>query len=352
MDKFMLAPYVRVGFLEGNLHFGFGSLRQLIQEKEIQNCLLDASVFLKQPRKMDEVSSFLKESGHHLNAIKQSMEILKKNFLMPEGIYNSVDRHSRSLLFYSLSGAEVNRVQKKISYKKIAIVGCGGIGNVMGVLLATAGIGEFLLVDNDRIEISNLSRQIMFTEEDCGQYKSSILAKALKERFSSIKITEIKEFITYEKLSILKDCDFILVSGDQGNVLDIINTFAIENEIPFLNVGYVEDIAVWGPLVVPGDSGCYSCRQHLVNAEGLKPEQIDKCREINRGYQSPSNGPINMMASSFATLDILKFLGQFGEIQSLNTRIGIWSHDLHIEKQDYNLNPECKVCGPLQRKIR
>lgn len=107
-----------------------------------------------------------------------------------------------------------------------------------------------------------------------------------------------------------------------------------------------------GPLVIPGKSGCYQCKQHLVNFEDLGQEQINKCREINRGYQSPSNGPINMMASSFAALDILRFLGKFGEIQSLNTRIGVWSHDLHIEKQDYYLNPQCKTCGFLQRKIQ
>lgn len=107
-------------------------------------------------------------------------------------------------------------------------------------------------------------------------------------------------------------------------------------------------MGVWGPLVIPGKSGCYQCKQHLVSFTDLNPDQIEKCREINNGYQAPSTGPINMMASSFATLDILKFWGNFGQIQSLNTRIGIWSHDLHIEKQDYSLNPLCEICGSLQ----
>ena len=115
-----------------------------------------------------------------------------------------------------------------------------------------------------------------------------------------------------------------------------------------MNVGYVEDIAVWGPLVIPGKSGCYQCKQHIVNFDHLSQEQINKCKQINRNYQAPSTGPINMMASSFAALDILKLLGNFGQIQSLNTRIGIWSHDLHIEKQDYSLNYSCEICGTLQ----
>ncbi|MCH9626371.1 MAG: hypothetical protein S4CHLAM123_15680 [Chlamydiales bacterium] len=352
MEKFVLAPYVRVGFLEGDLHFGFGSLRQLIKETQLQNCMLDAAIFLKKPKCMEEVTSFLQISGHPSQVIASSLEMLSKKFLIPEGVYDPSARHSRSFLFYSLSGAEINRIQTEINNKKIAVVGCGGIGNIMSALLATAGIGEFILVDDDQIELSNLSRQLMYTEANCGQYKTTILASALKERCSSIKISEIKEFITVQNISILKDCDFILISGDQGNVLDLINTFAIDNQIPFMNVGYVEDIAVWGPLVIPGKSGCYQCKQHLVNFDDLSQDQIDKCREINREYQSPSNGPINMMASSFAALDILRFLGQFGEIQALNSRIGIWSHDLHIEKQDYPLNSQCKTCGFLQRKTQ
>lgn len=349
MKKFILAPYVRVGFLDGTLHFGFGSLRQLITEKETQNCVLDAATFLKTPRLMEEVSSFLGNAGYSLKIIKEALDILLKNFLIPEGSYDREERHSRSFLFYSLSGAEIEQVQKNIVNKTVAIVGCGGIGNVIGVLLATAGVERFILVDSDWIELSNLGRQIMFKETDCDQDKTTVLANALKERSSQIKITEVKEFIDEKNIEHLKDADFILISGDQENVLDLINAFAVKNDIPFMNVGYVEDIAVWGPLVIPGKSGCYQCKQHLVNFADLTQDQINKCKEINSGYQAPSVGPINMMASSFAALDIFKFLGNFEQIQSLNTRIGIWSHDLHIEKQDYSLNPSCDVCGSLKK---
>lgn len=350
MKRFTLAPYVRVGFLDGILHLGFGSLRQLVAEKEMQNCFLDAAIFLKDPRRMEEVSFFLKDAGHSTKTIQEALDILlKRKFLIPEGVYDREERHSRSLLFYSLSGAEIEKVQQDISGKTVAVVGCGGIGNVVSVLLATAGVGKFILIDSDRIELSNLGRQIMFKEADCDKHKTTVLAEALKERSSRVKITELKEFINESNIQFLKNADFILISGDQGSILDLINTFGIEHDIPFMNVGYVEDIAVWGPLVIPKKSGCYQCKQHLVNFDNLTKDQMNKCREINRGYQSPSIGPINMMASSFAALDILKFLGNFGHIQSLNTRIGVWSHDLHIEKQDYNLNPSCKICGSLQK---
>ncbi len=158
MKKFRLAPYVRVGFLDGALHFGFGSLRRIIQGKQTQNCLLDAATFMKKPRRIEELSSFLSDAGHNTRTVEDTLDILLRQFLMPEGSYDREDRHSRSLLFYSLSGAEIEQVQKSISNKIVAIVGCGGIGNVVGVLLATAGVKKFILVDSDQIEISNLIR--------------------------------------------------------------------------------------------------------------------------------------------------------------------------------------------------
>ena len=126
-----MPPYVRVGFLDGVLHFGFGSLRQLIPDKTTQNCVLDAAVFLNKPRDMEEVSFFLENSGHDSKIVKETLSILLKNFLIPEGSYDQEERHSRSFLFYSLSGAEIEQVQKNVSDKTIAIVGCGGIGNVV-----------------------------------------------------------------------------------------------------------------------------------------------------------------------------------------------------------------------------
>lgn len=106
MKKFTLAPYVRTGFLDGTLHFGFGSLRHLINEKEIQNCVLDAAAFLKKPHSMEEVFAFLRNTGYGLNIIKDTLDILLNNFLIPEGSYDQQERHSRSFLFYSLSGAD------------------------------------------------------------------------------------------------------------------------------------------------------------------------------------------------------------------------------------------------------
>ena len=203
------------------------------------------------------------------------------------------------------------------------------------VSLVTAGIGKITLVDSDIIELSNLTRQFLFTEEDIGQYKVEILQRELLKRNSSTIISTlnlcIKSQLDMEKLP---KCDLILLSADSPwGLSKWVNRFCQRSQIPFINVGYIQDIAVWGPFVIPGKTGCWECQTLAASTEITDPEVTMMMNSINSFYQAPSIGPINMLASSLALLDILKYFGNFGEIATLNKRMGLWTHQLKFESQ-------------------
>ena len=69
--------------------------------------------------------------------------------------------------------------QIKIKNSKVLVVGCGGLGSPVIDLLSRAGIGEIGIMDHDKVSISNIHRQVMFTSDDVGKYKVSILKKKL-----------------------------------------------------------------------------------------------------------------------------------------------------------------------------
>ena len=73
----------------------------------------------------------------------------------------------------------------------------------------------------------------------------------------------------------------------------------------------------------------------------------EKMLRINSNHQAPSNPAVNMLASSLGLLDIIKYLGDFGQIHSKNKRFGLWTHSMEIETQDCSLNPSCKFCSQL-----
>lgn len=130
-----------------------------------------------------------------------------------------------------------------------------------------------------------------------------------------------------------------------------VNGYSLKHNVPYINIGYVQDIAVWGPFVIPGKTGCFYCRQIVANNEDIDSGIKLNLKKINFQHQAPSNPSVNMLASSMGLLDIIKYLGDFGEIHSLNKRVGLWTHSLKLETQDCSINPECEVCSSSKTNV-
>lgn len=347
MEKlYSLAPYFRVGFKNQLLICGFGSIQKKIKNVELQNNIIKVLEYVKHPRKLSDIKVFLNITFNNKNTEKIIYRyLIEKNWLIEHNLYIKNHRYSRNFLHYSLSGENPSKVQGLLKEKHVIILGCGGIGNIVSVGLATAGIGKLTLVDDDSIELSNLSRQFMFKEGDIGKKKLNVLKESLIERNSNIQIECLNQFIDKENINNLPKADLIVLSADSYNILKIIYSYSIKYDIPAINIGYIEDIASWGPMFIPGKTGCLFCQSNLIDNNNLELKLQQSIFEINKCYQAPSNGPLNLLSSSFALIDIIKFLGEYGEVMSINQRLGVWTHNFRIQKQDCTKNINCHICG-------
>ena len=95
-----------------------------------------------------------------------------------------LDRHRRHILLKEIGGPGV----QKLRAAHVSIIGAGALGGPCALYLAAAGVGRIELWDNDRVERSNLQRQVQFTDEDVGQLKAEILAARLRAMDPSIKV--------------------------------------------------------------------------------------------------------------------------------------------------------------------
>ncbi|MFD6095258.1 HesA/MoeB/ThiF family protein [Nocardiopsis flavescens] len=354
----MLAPYVRVGFQDGVLFLGFGSIRRPVHDQALWEPLLRLADHFRAPRTRAEARSFLDGNceGGVLRADAVMRLLEDGNHLIPARTYDPADRYSRHALFYELSGADAVEVQIRLARSRVVLLGCGGIGGLVAVTLATAGVGELVLVDADHVELSNLTRQFLFTEADIGLPKAEVLARELRRRNRACRVLPVvREVRDWEDLESLPACDLLVVSADSPGLTGTVNAHCIRSGTPWMNACYVNDIAVWGPLVVPGTTGCWDCRPLTVRAPEGGCELASLMGRINDRYQAPSNGPVNMLASSLAALDVLRYLGGFGPPSSLNRRVGVWSHDLTLDEQGAERDPACPTCAdavPLCEGVR
>lgn len=316
--KYMLAKYIRVGYSDDELIVGFGSRKTKFHYKK--NELVSFLNEITTPKTKKDIEKIIFDKiGYEGKAILDIF--FDKNIIVPNLALD--DRYSRPQLSYILNGFNPIKFQKNLNASKVTILGAGGIGNIMSVILATSGVGHIHLVDGDRIETSNLTRQFLFNENDVNKIKTHTLKEKLLSRNSSITVTEHSKFMTTDNVDdvIPVDSSLVIVSADQSHVMRRIAHFCLEKEIPYINIGYVNDISVWGPFYIPNLKGCHLCLPLSKKFNGDKDIE-SMLKKINSRYQAPSNAIVNTLAATFAAQEIINYLGAGQHPLSHGKRIG------------------------------
>jgi len=346
-----IAPYMRAGFKGELLLLGLGTIHSVVNDKEIQEIYLYLLDYWATERLENDVYQYLIGKGFKSEIVCATIkEAIEKNYIINSNFYNGDHVFSRNHLFYTLLGNNPQEIQIRLEKKHVLILGCGGIGNLISVSLATAGIGKLTLVDDDKIERSNLNRQFMFTKHDIGNYKTITLKQALLARTDNVSINTFEQRVSVELLDCISKVDLIVLSADSRDCTPLINSYCAKNAIAYVNICYVQDIPVWGPFYIPGKTGCFSCQDNLFSSEHPNNDLSEIVDKINNKAQPPSNAGINMLASSLGLLDILKFLGEFGDILTSNTRIGLMTQNLTVTRQNYEPNERCKICSAYSKQ--
>jgi adenylyltransferase/sulfurtransferase len=149
--------------------------------------------------------------------------------------------------------------QEKVSKANILVAGAGALGNEVLKNLALIGAGHILIIDFDRVEISNLSRSVLFREEDIGRPKASTAAHALRRMNPEIHVEAIDgDLETDLGLGQIRDCDLVLGCLDSVYARWALNRACWRAGRPWINAGInatVGEIC----LHVPGQGPCYEC---------------------------------------------------------------------------------------------
>ena len=196
-------------------------------------------------------------------------------------------RYERLLSLSGFSDDFLNLLQEK----KILIIGAGGVGQHVALYLATNGVHNLTLVDFDMVELSNLNRQVLLTENDVGKTKVEVVKRNLRNRNKELKINVYCEKIDQSNANLIIDLkyDFVVDALDNWEGKLLINDICKKKNIPFLHIG------------VDGTSGQYC----IFNNKSLRDiVSNDILNERRDGVMGPMVGAI----SSLASLHLIKFL--------------------------------------------
>ena len=138
-----------------------------------------------------------------------------------------IERYSRQLILKKIGTIG----QKKLLKAKVLIVGVGGLGSPIAIYLAALGIGKIGIIDKDSVEISNLSRQIIFSTNDFKKKKSSTAINKLKKINPNIKFVSFNQELTKKNINkITKNFDIIVDGSDNFRTRFLINDYSVQNK--------------------------------------------------------------------------------------------------------------------------
>ena len=125
--------------------------------------------------------------------------------------------------------------QEQLKTGKVLVVGAGGLGCPALLYLAAAGVGRIVLVDSDRVEASNLQRQVLYTEEDLGQPKAEVAARRLRARSSLVDVVAVADRLRRDNvLDLIRASDVVIDGSDNFATRYLVNDACVMVDRPFV----------------------------------------------------------------------------------------------------------------------
>lgn len=188
--------------------------------------------------------------------------------------------------------------QEKLLASRVLIIGMGGLGSPVAMYLATAGVGHLVLVDDDKVELSNLQRQIAHGTPDINLSKVESAKQTLLNLNPEIKVTTYAERLTDKDLGYEVNLADVVIDGtDNFTTRFSINNTCVKNNTPLVSGAAIRmegQVSVFNKTV---ESPCYNC---LYKDEG----ELDTSCSSN-GVLSPVVGIIGSIQATEAIKVIL-----------------------------------------------
>jgi len=241
-------------------------------------------------------------------------------------------RYSRHLLMSDIGETG----QQRLSQARVLVVGMGGLGCPVSLYLTAAGIGSISICDPDRVDKTNLQRQILYETADCGNLKVACAKDRLEALNPNVVIDtfpcQVDDKILAGNYDVVIDCT------DNLDARQLINQICYDEGVPFVSAAAIG----WeGQLLIFDFAHCRSlCFNCIINHSSAEP--MMNC--ANSGVVGPVLGVMGSMQAIAVMRTLLGFSLQHGEVQRYDGKRGQWF------SLQGSQDKECSVCGLMESK--
>ncbi len=242
-----------------------------------------------------------------------------------------IERYSRQILVPDLGGT----VQMHLRDARVLVIGAGGLGSPAGFYLAAAGIGTLGIVDPDKVELSNLQRQILHATKNIGEPKVDSAKATLTALNPDVEVkTYPFRFDESNGAEIAADYNFIVDGSDNFDTKFLVNDIAVRLGIAFSHAGIVR-LQGQTMTVIPRKSACYRCLFHAPPP----PEEILNCQ---------ASGILGAVAGTLGTIQATEAVKYLAGLEDglLTDRLLVYdAKTAKFREVEVKRDPHCASCG-------
>jgi len=234
-----------------------------------------------------------------------------------------LERYDRQIRIYGFG----EDGQRKLKEADILIAGAGGLGFPISVYLAAAGVGRLRIADNDKVELSNLNRQILHWDKDIGKKKVESACEKLTQINPKVKVEIYYEEINDKTVSsLVNDADAIVDAMDNYVARYALNRASLEKKIPFFH-GAVHGLTGQATTIVPRRTACLRC---------IFPKAPPR-------ETFPILGAVAGTVGAIQATEVIKYFTGIGDL--LKNKLLLYDAlHMEIEKIDVKQSPTCPDC--------
>lgn len=246
---------------------------------------------------------------------------------------NNLPSFIKKLCAVNYDNINNNYIKEVMSKSKVLIVGAGGLGAPAAYNLALAGVGTIGLIDNDKVELSNLNRQIIHSVSRIGMPKVESAKIFLKNINLDLNVKTYMDYLNLENITeIINDYDIVISAVDNIQTRYLLNDACIFANKPLVEAGVLKFNGT-NTTIIPNEGHCYRCLfPNLGAGSGAS------CSET--GVLGPVPGIMGFIQSA----EVIKIIAKIG-ITLKNKILMFDAIDFDFMIVNLERNPNCPVCG-------
>jgi bacteriocin biosynthesis cyclodehydratase domain-containing protein len=268
-----------------------------------------------------------------------------------------LQRYDRQLRYFGdLVDVSVPRAvaQARLREATVAVLGLGGLGGMAAIMLASCGVGHVIGVDDDIVELSNLARQALYSEDDLGRLKVDAAADRLRAMNHGCAFTGLARRLdgAGAVADAIAGADFVVAAVDwpATRISGWVNDACWAAGVPYVSMSQHPPLVRVGPTYVPGRTGCFACQEaeHRARYPLYDAALASLSAESPAATYAPACGVIGALVANEAIAHLTGIVPMAcrGQAAVLDLRT------LTVRHEPVRQRADCPVCGGVSPQPR